>query len=486
MFARLSIRTKIVAAFGLMVAVAAILGLFSIRQMELINERALDIQERWLQSVRLLGDVRAYTLTYRGLVRAHILANDAAGKAAMDKNYDLIVAALNKTFDAYEPTLASGEERDLYRQFKTAWNDYFAGTQTVLNASRKGDEAIARDLHVKIAGLAVKADEFLAQGVLLNNKGAEEAGRSATETYRSAYRLVLAGLALTIAIGLLTAFTLTRDVSRGIASVIAPMRALSGGDFLVQIPHQGERTEIGTIADALQVFKDALVAKKAADDRVLANSQAEVQRSGRIERVTLEFENAIGGVVGSLTSSSVELEAAAGTLMSTAAATEAGSEGAANASKEVSANINSVAGRDGTDQCVRWRNQQAGAGVQPDRPGGGAPGEGDGRQYLGTGRRGGTYRRRRQSHRRGFRADQPFGAERHHRSRQGGRGRSWFRGGRLRSEGARNSDVESDGGDRGADPGDAIGHRPFGANDNRGGRHDRSHIGDILGNRRGN
>ena len=262
----------------------------------------------------------------------------------MDKNYDLIVAALNKTFDAYEPTLASGEERDLYRQFKSSWNDYFAGTQTVLNASRKGDEAIARDLHVKIAGLAVKADEFLAQGVLLNNKGAEEAGRSATETYRSAYRLVLAGLALTIAIGLLTAFTLTRDVSRGIASVIAPMRALSGGDFLVQIPHQGERTEIGTIADALQVFKDALVAKKAADERVLANSQAEVQRSGRIERVTLEFENAIGGVVGSLTSSSVELEAAAGTLMSTAAATEAGSEGAANASKEVSANINSVAG----------------------------------------------------------------------------------------------------------------------------------------------
>lgn len=334
MFARLSIRVKIVAAFGLMVAVAAILGLFSIRQMELINERALDIQERWLQSVRLLGDVRAYTLTYRGLVRAHILANDAAGKAAMDKNYDLIVAALNKTFDAYEPTLVSGEERDLYRQFKSSWNDYFAGTQTVLNASRKGDEAIARDLHVKIAGLAVKADEFLAQGVLLNNKGAEEAGRSATETYRSAYRLVLAGLALTIAIGLLTAFTLTRDVSRGIASVIAPMRALSAGDFLVQIPHQGERTEIGTIADALQVFKDALVAKKAADERVLANSQAEVQRSGRIERVTLEFENAIGGVVGSLTSSSVELEAAAGTLMSTAAATEAGSEGAANASRK--------------------------------------------------------------------------------------------------------------------------------------------------------
>ena len=279
MLARLSIRTKIMAAFLLVVAVAASLGLFSIRQMELINERALDIQERWLKSVRLLGDVRAYTITYRGLVRAHILANDAAGKAAMDKNFDLIVAALNKTFEAYEPMLASGQERELYGKFKTAWNDYFAGTQGVLDASRKGDEAAARDLHVRITPAALRADEFLAQGVQLNNKGAEEAGRSATETYRFSYRLVLAGLTLTILIGLLTTFTLTRDVSRAIASVIAPMRALSGGDFLVQIPHLGERTEIGNIADALRIFRDALVAKKEADDRVLANSQAEAQRS---------------------------------------------------------------------------------------------------------------------------------------------------------------------------------------------------------------
>ena len=171
----------------------------------------------------------------------------------MDKNFDLIVAALNTTFEAYEPMLASGQERELYGKFKTAWNDYFAGTQGVLDASRKGDEAAARDLHVRITPAALRADEFLAQGVQLNNKGAEEAGRSATETYKFSYRLVLAGLTLTILIGLLTTFTLTRDVSRGHRIGDCTDAGVERRRFSGSIPHLGERTEIGNIADALRI-----------------------------------------------------------------------------------------------------------------------------------------------------------------------------------------------------------------------------------------
>jgi len=348
MIARFSIRAKIVSAFCVMMVLSAGLGLFSIRQMDLINQRTVDIQAQWLQRVRLVGELRAWTLTYRGVVRAHILASDEAGRAAMDKNFEILMASLRKTFAAYEPMVAPGEERVLFDEFKSAWSKYFAATQDVLAASRKGDDAAARSLHAKIAPVALKADEVLAKSVEFANRGAEEAGNSAATTYSTAYRLVLIGLCMTIGVGLLTAFVLTRDVSRGINSVVGPMRALSGGEYSVQIPHHGERTEIGAIADALRVFRDALVEKKAADEAIVTNSQAELQRSGRIEQLTREFEGSVGEVVRSLTGSSVELEGAAGVLKSTAAVTEAGSEGAARVSREVSANINSVAGA--TDQ----------------------------------------------------------------------------------------------------------------------------------------
>ena len=44
------------------------------------------------------------------------------------------------------------------------------------------------------------------------------------------------------------------------------MQALGNGDLSAEVPHQGEKTEIGAMADTLQVFKEALIAKKAADE----------------------------------------------------------------------------------------------------------------------------------------------------------------------------------------------------------------------------
>jgi methyl-accepting chemotaxis protein len=311
--------------------------------MQLINARTVDIHTGWLQSVRLLGDLRAYTLTYRGLVRAHILANDAAGKVAMDKNYDLVVAGIERSQKAYEAAITSEEERALYRDFQQAWTTYFAATQNVLAASRKNDEATARDLHVKIAPAALKADELLAKDVELNNKGADAAGQLAAGTYNSAFLMVVMILGLTVTVAIGIGFLLTRDVTRGISSVLEPMRALSNGDLVVEIPHQGERTEIGAIADTLQLFKQALIAKRAADETALANSDAQIQRSHRVDRITGDFESMIGDLVAALSSSSIKLEAAAGTLTATADSTEKDSTEAANASQEVSTNVQAVA-----------------------------------------------------------------------------------------------------------------------------------------------
>jgi methyl-accepting chemotaxis protein len=73
MLSQLSIRTKIISAMAIVLVAMLGLGALSIRQMQAINARTVDIQAGWLPSVRLLGELRAYTLTYRGLIRAHIL-----------------------------------------------------------------------------------------------------------------------------------------------------------------------------------------------------------------------------------------------------------------------------------------------------------------------------------------------------------------------------------------------------------------------------
>ncbi len=96
------------------------------------------------------------------------------------------------------------------------------------------------------------------------------------------------------------------------------MQALGKGDLTAMVPHQGEKTEIGAMADALQVFKEALIAKKAADEAAAVDAEAKIERGRRVDNITREFESMIGEIVETVSSASTELEASAGTLSATA------------------------------------------------------------------------------------------------------------------------------------------------------------------------
>ena len=52
--------------------------------------------------------------------------------------------------------------------------------------------------------------------------------------------MLAAILAAAVIIGIGVSFYLVRDVSSGIASIVAPMQALGKGDLSADVPHQGE------------------------------------------------------------------------------------------------------------------------------------------------------------------------------------------------------------------------------------------------------
>jgi methyl-accepting chemotaxis protein len=343
MLARLSIRTKITAVVASLLIVMSVVGALTVRQMYAINASTVDIVSNWLPSVRILGDLRAATITYRAIVRSHLLAADEAGRQTQE---DLLVKwteLLDKARKSYEPMITTAEERALYDDFNTNWAEYFAGAKQVVVLSRNNQDKEARALHVKASLAGVKADEALQKDVTLNSKGADAAGVRAADSFGDAIKMVLASLLLAVIVGIGAAILLVRDVSAGIKSIVAPMQALGNGDLTAQVPHQGETTEIGSMADTLQVFKDALIAKKATDAAAALDADAKIQRGQRVDGITREFEALIGELVGSLSSASTELESSATTLSSTAERSQELTTMVAAASEEASTNVQSVA-----------------------------------------------------------------------------------------------------------------------------------------------
>jgi methyl-accepting chemotaxis protein len=343
MLAKYSIRAKITAVVAFLLIAMTAMGALNVRQMYVINASTVDIVTSWLPSVRVLGELRAATITYRAIVRSHLLATDEAGKQLQEDLLAKWITNTDKARKTYEPLITSAEERALYNEFSTSWAEYLAGVKEVLVLSRKNEDKEARVLHAKASLAGVKGDETLQKDVLLNSKGADAAGSQAAEGFDNDIKIVLSSLLLTIIIGIGAAVFLVRGVSAGIKSIVAPMQALGNGDLTAQVPHQGEKTEIGAMAEALQVFKQALIAKKAADEAAARDADAKIERGRRVDNITRDFESLIGEIVATVSSASTQLEASAGTLTTTAERAQQLTTTVAAASEEASTNVRSVA-----------------------------------------------------------------------------------------------------------------------------------------------
>jgi len=343
MLSKFSIRFKIIATVAFLLLALVGTGTFAILQLRAINANAVDIQTNWLPSVRLLGELRASTITYRIVVRDYIAEADVDARMKVNETLQKVAERTDKVRKDYEPYITSDDERAIYKEFNDTWSSYMSQVQGLMALSDQGKMDKARDQNATTVNpIGLKADAALKRDIDLNNAGADAAGQAASASYGISFWLLSGILGLMTLLGAVIAMVLVRDVSRGIESIIDPMQKLGAGDLSADVPHQGEHTEIGKMADTLQVFKDALIAKKAAEEAASAEAVVKLQRAQRVDAVTKRFEAMVGELVGSLSAASTELEASAGTLTSTADLTQKLSGEAASASQDVSSNVQSV------------------------------------------------------------------------------------------------------------------------------------------------
>ena len=346
MFAKYSIRAKVIAVVAFLLAAITGMGLLAVWNMRSINANTVDIATNWLPSVRVLGELHAGVAAYRNVVREHMLSETLSDKEAAERTLATVVESNNKIRQAYEPLITSPEERALYVEWSQLWDQYKKIVDDVLVLSRKAAGQIPRDayeMHAKTTKITQQADAVLKKDIDLNNAGADRAAKDAADSYASALALLAVILGGAVIVGVGVSFYLVRDVSSGIASIVAPMQALGKGDLTAVVPHQGEKTEIGAMGDALQVFKEALIAKQAADEAAAADAQAKLDRGRRVDTLTHNFETMIGEIVQTVSSASSQLESSAGSLSATAERSEKLTTTVAAASEEASANVQSVA-----------------------------------------------------------------------------------------------------------------------------------------------
>jgi len=96
MLAKFSIRAKITAVVALLLFSLVGMGLLALKNMRAMNANTVQIATNWLPSIRVLGELRSGVIAYRGVLRAHLLAETLQDKEAAEK----LLASVVKQYEA--------------------------------------------------------------------------------------------------------------------------------------------------------------------------------------------------------------------------------------------------------------------------------------------------------------------------------------------------------------------------------------------------
>ncbi|HYS89830.1 MAG TPA: methyl-accepting chemotaxis protein, partial [Bradyrhizobium sp.] len=163
------------------------------------------------------------------------------------------------------------------------------------------------------------------------------------QTWASTQRsLIAAGLVLLLALAV--SMFVAQGITKPLQRMTVAMNDLAGGKLDVEVPGIGRRDEVGEMAEAVEVFKSNAVARQGLEaEQKETEARAVARRKSDMHKLANEFEGAVGLIVETVSSSSTQLEASAGTLTSTAERAQELTTMVAAASEEDSTNVQSVA-----------------------------------------------------------------------------------------------------------------------------------------------
>lgn len=340
----LSLRTALSAVLLILVTALAGVGALGLWELRDVQNNVVQIGGNWLPSVGATLRLKAQNAELRRLEFAYINASDAE-RPAIEEEMTQGVVAIDKTIARYTSLISSQEEQANFDAYKQATGSFRELRKKMIEFARAGRNDEAKALLIgdmKQAGAAIVAR--LETAVEMNEVGAKAEVEKAAHSYELAFLVLAVAVAVGVAIGLAgIAFTILR-VLRPIDSMTKAMGGLAGGDMAVEIPGVGRADEIGGMAGAVQVFKESMVeTERLRRQQAEAEIQAAEKRKADMRRLADEFERAIGGIVGSVSDASGQLEGAAMALTKTAETTLQLSTMVAAASEETSANVSGVA-----------------------------------------------------------------------------------------------------------------------------------------------
>jgi methyl-accepting chemotaxis protein len=171
----------------------------------------------------------------------------------------------------------------------------------------------------------------------------EAAATSAVTTVSSVTMTQTVAASIVTMLGVLIAWLIGRGIANPLAMMTTAMHRLAERDMTTEIVGLDRKDEIGTMAGAVQVFKENMLKADHLAAAQEAERVAKEQRAARLDTLLRDFEAKAAALVGLVSSAATQLESTARSMSATAGQTNEQANTVATAAEQASTGVQTVA-----------------------------------------------------------------------------------------------------------------------------------------------
>lgn len=226
--------------FGLLALLIVVLGIFSTKQLTIMNSDTEQITGNWLPSIENLSSINVAILRYRVLSAHQMIDTDAGALAHTQTQLRDARAEIDAHFKTYKNHVSDGDERQLFDQLVAAKGRYIDATDRIGAAVSAGNlpeaKRVLDDIQQPIAD---EVAQQLLQLTKINQEGAAHASAESAAAYTLAKTLVLIAIASALGITALLAWLITRSIVNPLADAVKATQTIASGNLTQQMRREG-------------------------------------------------------------------------------------------------------------------------------------------------------------------------------------------------------------------------------------------------------
>jgi methyl-accepting chemotaxis protein len=294
----MTIRLKLIASIALLAALLLISGGTAFLALQSVSERTRTIvvdRVEPMTHLKTVADMYAVNI----VDTAHKVRSGALDWAEGEKALRVAIDAIDRSWTAYASTTMTSDEKALADGFAGLRESSRSEIDTLVGIIARKDQAaldrfVGERLYPTIDPLATPISDL----VSLQLRVAQEEFAAANEL-KSTIVLWMGALAVvSLAIVAFSVWLVIGGVTTPLKRMQEAMRRLASGDTVTGVPYSGRRDEIGDMAGAVEVFRQAAIANRrmeeeaqatrarAESDRIRLTEEAEAAAQARLEQAT--------------------------------------------------------------------------------------------------------------------------------------------------------------------------------------------------------